>query len=263
MNREIKKSITFMKTKHLLNGIITLFIFTSFYSCKRGDDDPFLSFNSRKARVTGEWIIENWKEESSYTTSYSYDGIQSTNSGNSKYEINGNNITISETNTYSTGISTYNYNGGVSAKISFKKDGTFSRIIEFKNVSATIVYEGNSSTGIINGTSETSGTWNFLGGVEKDYKDKERVILNILKENASFNTSYSDGNSIDNNTQSYANGQYSEVWHLSTLKNKEMVLEGAINRSGSSNSTENSGGSVFTYSNNSTTTGTIKGILKQ
>ncbi len=32
-------------------------------SCKKGDDDPLISFRSRKARLTGEWKLKDGKEE--------------------------------------------------------------------------------------------------------------------------------------------------------------------------------------------------------
>ena len=37
--------------------ITFLLFFTTLYSCKKGDNDPFISFRSRKARVSGEWKL--------------------------------------------------------------------------------------------------------------------------------------------------------------------------------------------------------------
>lgn len=49
-----------------------------FQSCKKGEDDPFLSFRSRKARVVGEWTVKEVKENGktitiSGTTTYEFE----------------------------------------------------------------------------------------------------------------------------------------------------------------------------------------------
>lgn len=45
-----------IKTFFLL--ALSLFLILPFQSCKKGEDDPFISFRSRKARVVGEWTVK-------------------------------------------------------------------------------------------------------------------------------------------------------------------------------------------------------------
>ena len=45
-------------TFNLLLFIIIIVVFTM-SSCKKGEDDPFISFRSRKARITGEWNLKS------------------------------------------------------------------------------------------------------------------------------------------------------------------------------------------------------------
>ena len=55
-------------------------------SCKKGKDDPFISFKSRDARVTANWKltkIEGTTVSSPLTTTYSYDGSNFTKTTNS------------------------------------------------------------------------------------------------------------------------------------------------------------------------------------
>lgn len=259
-----------MKTiKNLLMAIaIVAIVMPAFNSCKKGEDDPFLSLQSRKARVTGEWTVDNWKEESNFNSTSSSSGETSTGSGISKTEMNGSSLTIFESGTYSGTWGTYSYtmngSGSVTSKINFNKDGTFSKNLEYKNVNSTYSSQGVTYTSNYNQSYEVSGTWNFLGGVESDYKNKERIILNILQIKTTNSYTDSEGDSgSESNSESYANGDNSEIWQLTSLRNKEMQIEGEINSSGSYNYTETWGGNVFTSNGTSSESGTIKGTLTQ
>ena len=55
-----------MNTKKLLGyavAIILLALPIVFSGCKKGPEDPFLSFRSRKARVCGTWTVTNLRSE--------------------------------------------------------------------------------------------------------------------------------------------------------------------------------------------------------
>lgn len=255
-------------TKSILMILAAAVVIPALNSCKKGEDDPFLSLKSRKARVTGEWIIDEWEQEASYTSSYTNSGSTTNNSGSNSLKISGTGVTTSETasvtDVFGTSNFTSNGNGGATATMTFEKDGTFSRKLEFKNVNVTSSTGGSSSmTSTFNLTIETSGTWNFLGGVEEDYKNKERMILNILEEKttSSYTSSGDTGNGTD--TQTYANGEYTEVWTLTSLKNKEMLMEGTTNNIGSYTDTDNSGGMAYTTSGSSNSSGTMSATLTQ
>lgn len=110
-------------------------------SCKKGENDPFISFRSRKARVAGEWKVTSAKGTEAFsgsdTYTWTFDGsTQSVNSGDPAYPR-----TITWT---------------------FEKDGTYTH----EDVSA-----GNPST--------SEGTWDFLAGVGET-KSKSRIGLKEL-----------------------------------------------------------------------------------
>lgn len=115
-------------------------------SCKKGENDPFLSLRTRKARVAGEWKVTSGKGSNTqtgawnpYTSSWTYDGsTQSETEG-------GNTTSFPRTITYS-----------------FEKDGTYTH---------TDISDGATVT--------TTGTWNFLQGVGET-KNKSRLALNEL-----------------------------------------------------------------------------------
>jgi hypothetical protein len=77
---EIK--IRIMKNYRII--IISVFAFImAFSSCKKGEDDPFLSFRSRDSRITGEWLISNISGTERNHTKY----ISGSFEGNSTTEV--------------------------------------------------------------------------------------------------------------------------------------------------------------------------------
>lgn len=114
-------------------------------SCtKKGDEDPGLSFRSRKSRLTGEWELKSGSEQS--TT-----GV-------------GNSII-----TYSNGTATLIVNNlppVVSQhieEIEFTKDNTFK---------STLLSDGTLTV--------TEGFWSFMQGYD-EIKDKECIVLRTAK----------------------------------------------------------------------------------
>jgi hypothetical protein len=136
--------------------LVAAMVIPAFQSCKKGENDPFLSFRSRKARVAGDWKVVSSKgsqtETGSFGNSFSwtYDGTTYTETDAS------GTVSYPETVTYT-----------------FEKDG---------NYSYTRVSDGN--------TSSATGTWNFLAGVG-DAKNKERMVLrSISYTSSSYSITY-------------------------------------------------------------------------
>ena len=121
----------------------------SFVGCKKGENDPFLSLSSRKARLAGEWKVvsgsgteTNTVGSLSSTTTMTYDGT-------------------TETETTGSSTTTDKY----TMEYTFEKDGSF-----------TIVYTDNNGSSAVVTTS--TGTWNWTGGVG-EAKNKSAVIMYI------------------------------------------------------------------------------------
>lgn len=277
-----------MKTTKNIFAIIaiTALIITPFEGCRKGDGDPLISIHSRKARVVGEWTISKWEQESNYTGT----GTNYNSTGNESTEIDDDRVTMKETWTYtytsgtsnSTINNTWDQSGDVDeSTVTFTKDGTFIITRNYKNIKGTKTevdtYNGTTTTTTYtttsNPTEEMSGTWNFLGGVESDYKKNERIVLNIqkIKITSTLTKVSSSGGTTttetetESDSQTFANGEQGtqQIWHLSTLKNKEMIIDGEINSSYSTNSTTSSGTTSSTYSGSSSGKGSIKGTLIQ
>lgn len=125
--------------KHFLLILLSL---TFMFGCKKGEDDPAISFLSRKSRICGEWKMTNATERFNSST-YTYDKGK---------------LTIS---TYYGGASgTYGWT------FSFKKDGTY---IIHRNVQIT--YNGTV-------TETEEGNWYFLEkNANLDIKSKQVIAL--------------------------------------------------------------------------------------
>ncbi|PCI19284.1 hypothetical protein COB64_03905 [Candidatus Wolfebacteria bacterium] len=140
-----------MNTKCIiLLGVLVISSITPF-SCKKGENDPFFSIRTRKARITGEWTLESGKiniqQNTDSTFALSFTGsTMSVNLNGSHYQD-------------------YKY----SRKLIIDKDGTFSM---------TDVYSGA-------GSDYLQGIWYFAGkNKEMEMKNKEGLILGFTDVDA-------------------------------------------------------------------------------
>lgn len=231
-------------------------------SCKKGENDPFLSLKSRKARIAGDWLITGYDLDRTYTQA---DGDTGTNNATMSGDVitYTNTFTSGGTTTTSTSTTTVN-----EASYSFTKDGTFTSVWNTTNVSVSTSSGFTTTTTTVNTTTKT-GDWSFIGKQKKTYKNKERIVLNTLNEvSSSKQTSVTvdDNGFLPNiNTngdlnaweQNYASGEVSESWELDMLKGKEMVAKMMSSNSGSQSNTPDGGSTTTTNNTVSESTTTI------
>lgn len=114
---------------------------TTISSCKKGENDPFLSLKSRKARITGEWQLT----EGTRTSSSTAFGITTTNTAT----YTGSSVSYDGTS--------YSY----TEKLTIAKDGTYE---------VAIVQDGDAYT--------EKGNWFFAGKIKDfDLKNKEAIMF--------------------------------------------------------------------------------------
>lgn len=284
--------------KYLLSITFSLILLFFSFGCKKGEGDPFLSLKSRKSRLVGEWTIDSWSYHmatnsvlnmvstySSLSTTYSYTskytGAQTydLNIDKSIFKVSENTFSeSSQSNSsyfYSENKKKYGTASG-NATIEFSKDGVFTRKIEYSNanlnVNSAIVNAGSTNTynftALESKVETTSGTWEFLDGIDGEYKNKERVILHI--KSIATTLKYADINGVETNSSenlSFKDADNNEIWLLTTLKNNEVIFEAeSSNNSTSSKSDLEINSSNNTYQNetqNISGTGTIKGSLSK
>lgn len=123
--------------------ILVILTVSMFFGCKKGENDPFLSLKSRKARLVGEWKLV----EGSSTV------IDSSNTDT---------YTFSETTLIS-------FEGGVWDTLPYTETYTFEN-------DGTYKYSSNTNNGF--DTDDEEGVWTFgAKSAELDVKAKETVIL--------------------------------------------------------------------------------------
>lgn len=180
----------------IIAGLILLSVLAG--SCRKGEDDPFLSLRSRKARVAGAWSMT----DGSGSTVTTFPGSTITESWTS--DGASRNYTTAYTDT--SGTFTSSYSEDYKFLCSFDKDGTFV-LTEKINMEVTT----------------KRGTWNFNEGPGKEARTQ--LLLTVSWEMLTFGS-----------VQTYEGANRPvEVFGINELRHKKMVLikEGASTDQGS------------------------------
>lgn len=171
--------------KYLWSIAVSFLVLLVCDSCRKGPEDPLISFRSRKNRMTGQWKIV---------------------SGYEKYiRINSNSIsstTISDNTYFKTTSGKITESGTITIEYYFEKNGTY-RFLR------TEQHDGSSDTII------AKGLWSFLNANE-NRKNKEAIILSQIKY-------YLSAGAIKNH-DSYATNNTGIIWTVQRLKNKSLII---------------------------------------
>lgn len=236
-------------------------------SCKKGENDPFMSLSSRKARVSGEWMLSG----------YEYSD-RTDDSGDNSYWTNASTYsdgTITNTFTYvdDNGTSTASTSTITVDKFSyiFEKDGTWNSEINTTEVdvsSTTIFGTTYTTTTTTTSLSTASGNWSFVGKVKDAYKNKERMVLNTLEEWGSDQSTTVDTDDAgstptttvgdtDTWTSTYYSGEVATTYEIDQLKGKQMILMSEEANTNKWTNTPNGGSTTTTTGNDYTSMLTI------
>jgi hypothetical protein len=243
-------------------------------SCKKGENDPFLSFSSRKARVAGEWKLSayDYSDRTDDANDNSFETVESTFTDGQIVTI----TTQTDDGGYATAesaamqVDNFNY--------VFNKDGSWTSEINMTQVTeGTSTFLGVTTTTITTTTllTRASGNWSFVGKVKDSYKNKERMLLNTLEEWESTKSSdyktYDNGdepttNVSDTQTEdhTYSSGEITTTYEIDQLKSNQMVLKSnEANKIKFTSTPEGSGTSIITNSDEFVSKTTITlGIVK-
>lgn len=184
---------------------------------------------STKGKIDGDWTIDSMSETS--TDTYS-DGSTSTGS----VQFSGTTLTV----TYTSGGNTTTNTGTVSeSSMSFKKDGTWERTFTY---AMTETYMGMQY--VTTTTNTESGNWDFLNGVG-EFKKNERIAISTLNSKSVEVTSGGGMSSTTTDTETFADGENSEIYVITESKKKSLMMEmdsenSYSNTSGGSTSTSRS-----------------------
>lgn len=234
-------------------------------SCKKGENDPFMSLSSRKARVAGDWEMSNYMQSTMNTESDGdYQGTETTYANGVLTTVSTDYDSGSQTTTTTTTTTTIN-----EATYTFNKDGTWSSVFNTtSSTSSTILGYTTVSTTVQ--TSSESGNWSFLGKVkagDETFKNKERMSTSTLMSSGSSQTTHvttEDANPSNQTTtvddlnawtNTYSSGEVDMTWEIDQLKGKEMIVKMSEANSGTWSNTPD-GGSTTTWTNDDYTSST-------
>lgn len=167
-------------------------------SCKKGENDPFLSLSSRTGRISGEWKLVS----ADYTTTNQYEdwfsGDKMEDSWHSMYDGTSMTITHTEKNlTVTSSVTDPSYSYTHSESSTFEKDGSFSW---------TSTSDGD--------TESASGFWYFAGKSKSaDLKKKESVIITLTQTISGGSTDNYSGKSLSPDA----------FYRIDRLTGKEMI----------------------------------------
>lgn len=154
-----------MKKISLLSTILLAAFAISFQSCKRGENDPFISFKSRTERLAGSWKLT--AKQGTDVTNFIYPSSDSLLSATSVYSFNG-----------STGIEQVTYSSNSSASVirnfqyTFKLD--FDKKGDYKY--DAVFYRPINGTDFLTQVYNGTGNWSWLD------KGKDKVAINLFNE---------------------------------------------------------------------------------
>lgn len=141
--------------KKIIYTLCLSFFVLSFMGCKKGENDPFMSLKSRKARLAGEWKVTANEQTYSYTSTFGSNSSTTTYNGSTETEkeMVGGGVEIITVREYTI-------------EYVFEKDGTYS---------ITQTEDGESYV--------IKGHWSFIGKSKKaELKNKEAIALTYDSE---------------------------------------------------------------------------------
>lgn len=198
---------------------------------------------SSKGKMSNEWNLSAMSQTSSDTDA---NGDTST----STMDVADGAITMVETD--ANGDAT-TLTGTVTASTwTISKDGTWTRTMDFNITSYTA--GGTSFDVNMTMASTDAGTWDFLGGVNGDFKKNERVVFNTTSSSSSQTIEVGGTSSTDTSSDTYAEGENSEVMVIVESKGKELQMS---SDAANSNTNTPDGGSASTTSGTSAMTVTL------
>lgn len=195
-------------------SIIILLLISVLPSCKKGENDPFLSLRTRKARICGEWKVTNEEGHIAYSYHPKMGGPNSDETiiyhFNGEIKTTTDHITGVTFNTTMNGFQTYESTSetieSYTESYSFEKNGEF----RFSHLNSD------------NSKIEYGGIWAFLSKNELENlqtKNKEAIKVIIT----SYIETNADNTTVNSDTPTEL--QSALIYKIDRLSHKEIILK--------------------------------------
>lgn len=174
-----KCSLAFVSVMLLLNGV----------GCKKGEEDPFFSIHTRKARLTGSWVLSNATWQKNDTAMQFIDSV----------------LTVSYNNSTDTLPMQHTFD--------FNKDNTYKEEIITRYPSD---WKGNGAPAYTL-TETRLGTWKFTGG--GSIPEKSQLLLQVTQRATEASNAASNVDATE-----YTGQPYGFVYDIVKLSRPELHL---------------------------------------
>jgi hypothetical protein len=206
----------------------------SLNGCRKGEEDPFLSLRSRKARIAGTWTATSYEESSTYLNIYddspNFDDEIISSEGEITYSYSNGSIdfTSSQMDTYDGDGFYVSYSSELNA-IGSEYNEEFSAVFT-DNTATTTIYEGDySSSASFTYTFDKDGTFEMSRTIFMDMSGvTEQVGYNMLYSETESRTTiisgtwaFVDGNDDDD----FKNGERISLWFQTGETQVELETE--------------------------------------
>lgn len=194
-----------MRKLHTTMQALLLLVLTAgvFVGCRKGEDDPWLTFRGRKARMVGKWSVTSGmvSRGALFTAN---NGNQVVGTSSSRYSEK----RVEQTNYYSTSQkdSTWTRSGDFSGSVEIFRDGTY-------KMTHTEIFKASGNIPELNNSVTITGYWSFTGGAN-DTRKREQLVLQEVSVVPAAGVA-----SVNNNPVPSA------IYNIRQLKSKEIVLD--------------------------------------
>ncbi|PLX03121.1 MAG: hypothetical protein C0594_10950 [Marinilabiliales bacterium] len=174
-----------------------------FNSCKKGEEDPFLSLKSRKGRLAGEWTVTTYDETSKSTSTYEDDA---NNDGELIKSVSEETVSFDGSSISMTGKTTRTYDGQ-------GYNGKTSEVSEYSATGAT--YTETSTTVNSSGTTTETNTGTYTSSATMTYtfeKDGTFTAKRTFNQSTAYTrneTAYDYTNTNEDATEEEITGTWS------------------------------------------------------
>lgn len=176
---------------HQVIGFLVIALLVVTPACKKGENDPGLSFKSRKSRLAGSWTLQ------------------------SATLMHGDTTTVFDGDSLATTVDSITNTLAMTGSFQFNKDGTYGEetVTDFPTN-----WQGNGQPAFTQ-TETITGIWNFTGG-GGGVKSKSQLLLQVTERSVAASNSAS--NVV---TTAYSGQTAGFVYDINRLASKELTLK--------------------------------------
>lgn len=188
--------------KALFSILAVAVVATSLTSCKKGENDPAISFKSRKGRLAGTWNVSAMDKTTTSNNSGTVTTVTNTYENNQRVEVTTIGTAPAVTNKYN-----------LTETLTIEKDGSFT----WNSAETWVESQGTAITTAPEQKIDVIGTWAF-NGKSKTVEQKNKESFSIFPTSVTYTALTTD-------VTTYTGWHEATTWVIDQLKSKELIIK--------------------------------------